>query len=145
MSSHGRVSIGQTFTDWRDIPVNVPPCVYSLADARAPYTPRYLGSSAHLRDRFRSHCTKSGVILPAGDWKTSVRGSGSALLLRVVAVHRTERECRSAEWKIAQRWQRRGVLLLGRHVAPVWDRTKLYAGLGWPGAIRTLRQERPAA
>lgn len=137
--------IGQLFTDWRDIPKEAPPCVYALVDPRAPHRPRYLGSTIKAGQRLKEHNKRylSNTGLQA--WRDAMVAEGVAPAMRIVRVCETERECRSAEWKTARRWQRRGIVLYGEHVPPVWDYYLGYASRRFPGAIAEVKAQQGAA
>lgn len=135
------------YTHYREVPAVHPPCVYVLVDPRAPHAPRYVGSSRALRDRLKGHHKAfSAARNETFDaWLKELLSQGVQPALRVVAVYETEAECRSAEWKIAARWRRRGIQLTSTHVPPVCDTTLYYAGQGWRGAWAEMRRLRAAA
>jgi hypothetical protein len=121
--------VGQTFTDWREIPEQTPPCVYALVDPRTPNTPRYLGSTIQPGMRLKKHAGIRAANEQMRAWKDAMRADGVSPAMRIVAVYETEKECRSAEWKIAARWERRGIALFGEHVPPLWDSHLAAAGM----------------
>lgn len=126
---HGALRVGQTFVDWRSIPEHTPPCVYALVDPRWPNQPRYLGSTIKAAQRLKEHNKRYASNSALQSWRDGLKAAGVGCALRIVAVFATERECRSAEWKIADRWKRRGIVLLGEHVPPVWDAHLAAAGM----------------
>lgn len=116
--------IGQTFTDWRDIPKDAPPCVYCLVDPRAPFRPRYLGATKNLRNRMQQHWAPSHQH-DAELWKGTLRADGVKCAVRVVEVFATANDAFRAEWRIAARWRRRRIALLGKHDRPSNDQADL--------------------
>lgn len=99
-------------TNWRDIPSDHPACVYALVDPRTPRAPRYVGASRSLRERLHSHCkTLNGKSVAFRAWIESLRADGVAPALFVVSLHEDYEAARKAEWRLMQRWERRGVTL----------------------------------
>ena len=112
--------IGQTFTDWRDIPKGMHPCVYCLVDPREPNRPRYVGVTKNPWKRMQGHWATSHQH-DTEAWKASLLAAGVKCAVRIVAVFETTEEAHRAEWRIAARWRRRGVKLLGEHRPPAFD------------------------
>lgn len=135
------------YTDYRQVPDVHPPCVYMLVDPRTPNAPRYLGSSRALRVRLKGHHKPFSASRNErfAAWFSELVAAGVRPAMRVVAVYETEAQCRSAEWKIAARWKRRGIALTSTHVPPVCDTSLYYAQFGWAGALAEVRRMRDAA
>lgn len=135
------------YTHCSQIPEIHPPCVYALVDPRRPHAPRYVGSSRTLRTRLKGHHKPSEPARNSrfAEWLGFLAADGVKPALRVVAVFATEQQCRSAEWKIAGRWRRRGIALTSTHVPPVADRALYYAQFGWAGALAEERRLRECA
>jgi len=137
--------VGQTFMHWRDIPEHTPPCVYVLVDPREPNRPRYLGSTIQPRERLKKHARRHATNNDMQAWRDAMLADGIAPAMRIVRVCETERECRSAEWKIAARWKRRGVRFYCIHVPPPDDTCLYYATFGWAGALAEVKARRQTA
>jgi predicted GIY-YIG superfamily endonuclease len=87
--------------------------VYYLADARSPRWPRYVGSTTSPRERLRKHrrlhssCNDALYL-----WKCAMAQQffvGGEIILVVVATYPTADAARAAEWRLRQRWRRRGL------------------------------------
>ncbi len=110
------------FTDHRAISPVHPPCVYVLVDPRRPHAPRYVGSSRALRERLKCHQKGHASRNQAfAAWAEQLAREGVRPALRVVATCASETDARRAEWRLQQRWSRRGVALLSMVVAPAED------------------------
>lgn len=110
------------FTDHRAISPVHPPCVYVLVDPRRPYAPRYVGSSRALRERLKCHQKGHASRNQAfAAWAEQLAREGVRPALRVVATCASETDARRAEWRLQQRWTRRGVALLSMVAPPAAD------------------------
>ena len=110
------------FTDHRAISPVHPPCVYVLVDPRRPHAPRYVGSSRALRERLKCHQKWHASRNQAfAAWAEQLAREGVRPALRVVATYASETDARRAEWRLQQRWTRRGVALVSMVVAPAED------------------------
>lgn len=126
--------VGALYTDWRGIPMTHPPCVYVLVDPRRPYAPRYVGSSRALRERLKCHQKGHASRNQAfADWVQQLASEGVRPALRVVVTCASETDARRAEWRLQERWTRRGVALVSMVVAPAED-----GHLPWSGARARL-------
>ena len=133
------------FASCQQVPANHPPCVYYLADPRTPNSPRYVGASARLAERLKSHHKAS--VHRTDDharWWRALYADGLRPVLCVVQSFASLEEATRAEWRIAQRWQRYGVALFGSHVAPAVDAVLVSASMGCEGPRRALRASRRA-
>jgi predicted GIY-YIG superfamily endonuclease len=92
-----------------------PGYVYFLADPRTPRHPRYVGSTKQPALRAHQHQKDVGAGNAAfADWKQSLRAAGVAPLLVIVSDYPSVADALEAEWRIAARWQRRGLSDLNR-------------------------------
>lgn len=116
------------FTDWKQVPADFPPCVYYLADPRTPNAPRYVGSSRALQSPFKKHMRRSARSRDVGEWFRELRAANVTPILRVVLLCDDALSAHRAEWRIALRWKRRGIGIVGEHVPPTADEDVVSAG-----------------
>jgi predicted GIY-YIG superfamily endonuclease len=145
MTTSERPDLRQVLADWKS--EAVAPCVYFLADPRTPNAPRYIGSTnkpaARLWSHAKRHASRAG---DAEAWFAAVRADGFEPIMRVVATYATVEDARRAEWRLACRWRRRGLPIVGKHHPfDDADRVRALASVGakWPRQM--LRDERAAA
>lgn len=99
--------------------------LYYLADPRAPRRPRYVGITSDPAARQERHASPNSTSTAMRDWKRALDRSGLAPVLAVLAEFATEAEARGAEWRLIQRWRRRGLCDLNRAVEGRRDRLAL--------------------
>lgn len=115
--------------------MTAPGYIYFLADPRTPRHPRYIGCTANPVERARQHRNHpSDGNAAFATWKRQLRAEGLAPILVVIRELPSIAEARAAEWRLMDRWQRRGLADLS--LAPTLERQ----GLQW----RHLWQKRPA-
>lgn len=117
----------RTFRAWTDVPIRFGPCVYFLADPRTPNRPRYVGATINPRGRLSDH--QRGKVVPRDDvfaWFCELRAHKLKPVMRVVARYATGLDAQRAEWRLAWRWKRRGLRIVGFHRPPADDRDLFY-------------------
>lgn len=88
--------------------------VYFLADPRTPRRPRYIGAKKDPVARAFQHAKPSGMTMndDVARWKAGLRAAGLTPLLIVVSEHPTREAALEAEWRLLERWTRRGLTFL---------------------------------
>lgn len=104
--------------------------LYFLTDPRTPRRPRYIGVTKSPAERAKSHAKPFGGSQEFQQWKRELRADGLRPQLSVVASFPTLAAALSAEWRLMERWQRRGCDILSRVVC--WSDEDL--SLKWAGA-----------